>query len=164
MQLIFDSVDEVVDFVKNHLSTKARKGGKGGDEADAGTAGAGGAPAPIMPNTGGMPQAGFPQGGAAGFAPQAAGATQMGGGFPVQGAPTVAPEVQALVSKIVTGLDSAIANGQPADKALEWFRGECAKVGMVQAAGADLNQIKAFFLPQMNVQALANIAALMGIK
>lgn len=163
MQLIFDSIEEVTDFV---TKLKKTRGGKT-DEGDAGMTGnVGGlqAPPPMPPPNSGAPQQGFPQ---AGFAPQGGGAGQTVGGFPVQGVPVLAPEAQVLLQKLGAGIDGSIASGQPTEPALQWFRAELSKVGISAAAAAtDLGAIKGVFLPQLaavNFAALQNIAKLMGI-
>lgn len=148
MRLSFDSIDEVKEFVK---SLKGTRGGKGGD-ADEGAA-TGQAPAPLAPPTG--QAAGFP---GAGFAPQGAGAGLAAGAFLATGATGLAPEVLALVTRITTRIDGAIASGQPADQVLAWFRGQCGP----EAAGATMDQIKQVFLPKAAMPTLENIAKLMN--
>lgn len=145
MELKFFSIDEVREFVKG---LKGTRGGKAGD--DEATA----APAPIMPPQG--QSGGFP--GASGFAPPGAGAGPQGGGFPAAGAIGPAPEVLALVQRIVAKIDGSVASGQPAEVVLTWFRGQCGP----EAANATLDQIKQIALPRMSVPALEAIAKLMN--
>lgn len=149
MRLSFDSIEEVKDFVKN---LKGTRGGKAGDSEDTGTAQTGNAPQPLAP-----PGGGFNPGGAA-FAPPVGGATLAGAAFPAAGAPGLAPEVQALVTRITTRIDGAIATGQPAEQVLAWFRGQCGP----EAAAATMDQIKQIFLPKAPVPTLENIAKLMN--
>lgn len=155
MKLEFDSVDEVRDFVKNHL--KGARAGKNND-ADEGTQAGGtgpvtgGAPAPLQPPGG--QAGGFP--GAAGFAPPGAGAGPAGG-FPAPAAGP-SPEVAALVQRINTRIDGAIASGQAADQVLAWFRGQCGP----EAANATMDQIKQSALPKLSVPQLEGIAKLMN--
>ncbi len=142
MQLIFDSVDEVKDFVKTQL--KGTRGKKDDDEPN--TAGStGGAPAPLMPQ--GQPATFAPQGATASFSPPA--------GFP---GTQVDPAVTAIVARIVKRIDGAIGSGQPADAVLTWFRGQCGN----EAANATMDQIKQVFLPKLAMPTLENIARLMN--
>ncbi len=80
------------------------------------------------------------------------------GAFPAAAAPTVAPEVAALVQRIVTKLDAAIASGQPTDQVLAWFRGQCGP----EAANFSMDQIKTVALPRLAQPGLENIAKLMN--
>jgi hypothetical protein len=132
MELKFSSVDEVKEFIK---LLKGTRGGKGGD-ADEGTATA---PAPLMP-----PATGFNPGG-------------MAPSFPGPGA-SVDPQISALVDRIVTKINGAVAGGQPADAVLTWFRGRCGP----EAANATLDQIKGQFLAKLSVPHLEETAKLMG--
>lgn len=158
----FENEDEFEAFRVSGKKTRARKG----DTAEAETAA--NVPAPALPPAGGsamqapvmQPTAGFP--GATGFAPPAVGATQAGGAFPVAAAPALVPEVQALVTRISNTVDNAIKGGQPAASVLQWFQGECVKLGFAEAQNATLDQIKTLYLPKMNQSALENIAKLMN--
>jgi hypothetical protein len=152
MKLCFDTVEELREFVKNDL--KAKRGGKA-DGADD-TPAAGSAPPPLMPPTGGQPQ-GFNPGGMQGFAAPGAGAGPTGGAFPAAGA-QIAPEVAALVQRIIVKLDSAIASGQPADQALMWFRNQCGP----DAANYTMDQIKQHGLPKLQQTQLDAIAKMMN--
>lgn len=141
-QFTFNSIDEVKEFVK---SLKGTRGGKGDtDDAPAGTS-----PAPAMPPTGGAP-AFQPPGATAGF-----GASPAPSPF---GGPQPAPEVAALVQRIVTKTDSILAGGSDPVAALKWFRDQLGP----EAATASLDQIKTVFLPKMTVPALENFAKLVG--
>lgn len=152
MRLSFDSIDEVKEFVKN------LKGTRGGKDKDDGEAATGSAPQPLQPPAAGA-MSGFPGGGATGFAAPGAGAAPAGGGFPVAGAPTVAPEVQALVTRIITRVEAAVAAGSTKpDDMLAWFRGQCG----AEAAQATWDQIKASFLPKMGVPQLDGIAKMVA--
>lgn len=142
MRLSFDSVDEVRDFVKNHLKgSRAAKGGDGDGEPQTSTN-----PPPLL-----QP----PVGAAQTFAPQ-------GQAFPAQGQAFPAgpsAEVAALVARIVTRIDALISSGQqPADKILAWFREQCG----AEAANASLDQIKQVSLPKTSVTALTEMAKLTG--
>lgn len=152
MRLSFDSIEEVKEFVKG---LKGTRGGK----ADADDAPATGqAPAPLQPPVTG-PAAGFP--GAGGFAAPAAGAAPAGGGPFAAVATGPAPEVLALVARIVAKIDAAVGSGQPADTALAWFRSECGKAG-IDASSYNMDQIKQFALPKMAAPMLEQIAKLMN--
>jgi len=143
MQLTFNSIEEVKEFVKSLKGTRSGKGGDGdGDTGQAGTTAT--APAPLQPPTAGFTAAPGPFGGApaTGFA----------------AATAVDAAVLALGQRIVAKLDAALASGQPADAALAWFRGQCGP----EAAAATMDQIKSVFLPRLTVPALENIAKLMG--
>lgn len=145
VKLSFDSVEEVRNFVKEELKG-VRRGGKD-DEAAGGQPG-NTAPQPLNPPVGG-PATGFP--GPTAFAPQ-------GGGFPT-GAPVLAPEVAALVGRIVTRVDGLITSGQqPADQILNWFRQQCGP----EAANATMDQIKQVFLPKASQPTLEDIVKLIG--
>ena len=137
MKLEFDSLEELQEFTKKLKGTR-----RGKDDADDAPQPVQQAPAPIMP-----PQTGFAP------AAQQAAAGPFGGN---SGGP--APEVMALVGRITAKLDSALASGQPADAALNWFRQQCG----AGAEAATLDQIKTVFLPRLQVPALENIAKLMG--
>jgi hypothetical protein len=150
MKLEFESIEEVKEFV---TKLKGTRGGKADKEDEA--AGAGNAPAPLAPPAGGQ----FAPG--AGFAPPAAGATPGVAGPFAAAAPVVAPEVLALVTRINTRIDGAVASGQPMEQMIAWFRGECAKAG-VDANSYTMDQIKAVALPKMPVPALEGIAKLMN--
>lgn len=140
MKLCFDSIEEVKEFVASLKGTRGKKGEADDDLPKA----TGQAPAPLQPPA--AQTATFNPGG---FAPQA---------LPVAAVTGPAPEVVALVGKITAKLDAAIAAGQPADAALQWFRGQCGP----EAAQATMDQIKAVFLPKTPVPGLENIAKLMG--
>jgi len=160
MKLCFDSVEELRAFVKDEL-----KGGRGrgkgkddGDDTDTGGAtvgSTGSAPQPLQPPAGGAPGAG-----PFGTTTQTAGAGPFGGGAPT-GGPVADPAVVALVQRINAKTNDAIKSGQPADKVLEWFRGECGKVDP-QASAATLEQIQAVYLAKLPVPALEGIAKLMA--
>lgn len=145
MRLSFDSISEVKEFVASLKGTRGKKG----DEDEGATAG--NAPDPLKP------PAGQTFAGSA-FVPQAGGAGPQGGGPFAAAAPVVAPEVLALVTRIVSKLDAALASGQPADQALTWFRGQCGP----EAAAFDMNQIKTIALPKMSAAQLDGIAKLMN--
>lgn len=147
MKLCFDSIEEVKDFVTQLKGTRGGKGSKDETETTASTT-AGGAPAPMQPPAGG---------GAVGFGDNAA------GGFPSPGpsfAPPAgpSPEVQALVNRIITKTDSAIAGGQNPEQARAWFASQCG----AEAANATLDTIKASFLPKLAVPQLTQIASLLA--
>lgn len=148
MKLEFDSIEEVKDFVTKLKGTRGGKADKDGpDEVQA--------PEPLKPPT----TATFNPGN--GFAPPAGGAGPGAAGPFAATAPAVAPEVQALVTRIGTRIDGAIASGQPADQVLAWFRGELQKSG-IDATNATMDQIKSVLLVKMPEPALKNIAALMN--
>lgn len=163
MKLCFDTVDELREFVKTHL--KNPRGGKGDKDEGENTGGAttgqtGAAPPPLMPPPQGGPGAvqGFtpPQGG---FAPQPGGfSPPQGGAFQGTGQPAVDPAVAALVGRIVVRIDGAIQSGQPADRALDWFRQQCG----AEAASATLDQIKQHFLFKLPMPQLDQIAKFMA--
>lgn len=142
MQLTFNSIEEVREFVKG---LKGTRGGKNDDAADA--------PAPINPPlqpTGTQFGAGS-AGSFQGFGnPAPAGGSPFGGG---------APAVHPLVGQIIARIDSAIASGQPPEAALGWFRSNLGP----EAAQATMDQVKTVFLPRLASEQLAQIAKLMGI-
>jgi hypothetical protein len=148
MRLSFDSIEEVKLFV---ASLKGTRGKKGEDDVTE----TGNAPAPLAPPAGGSAQ-GFNPGGmsTAQFAPPAGGA--VAGAFPAAAAPD--PAIAALVARIVTKLDSAIASGQPADQALAWFKSQCGP----ETANYTLDQIKQQALPKLAQPVLENMAKLMA--
>lgn len=150
MELKFFSIDEVKDFVKQ---LKGARGGK--NDADDGPQTGQQAPAPLAPPTGQVQ--GF-QPGSTGFAPPVGGAGPQGGAFPAAGAQAVAPEVQALVNRIVGAIDKAIQSGQPVEGVAQWFRGQCGP----EAANFTLDQIKQVALPRAALPVLENIAKLMA--
>lgn len=130
----FDSEDEFKARIKNPRGSK-------GEEAVTTQQ----APAPLQPPA---QQA---------FQPATAPAFQAPQGMPFS-APVVDPVAAGLVQRINARIDAAIAGGQPADSALNWFRGQCG----AEAANATLDQIKHHFLPKMAVPTLENIAKLMA--
>lgn len=138
MQITFNSLDEVKEFVKSLKGTRGPKGGN--DEGDAQ------APAPIMP----------PAATAHQFAPSPSQGFGHSNPFPAHSAAD--PAVHGLVQRIVTKIDGSLANGQPTEPALNWFRSQCGS----EAALATMDQIKTIFLPRMAVPALENIAKLVG--
>lgn len=149
MQLIFESIDEVRDFVSK---LKGTRGGKNNaaDDDNAGPAVA--APAPLQPPAGGV--MGGPAMAAPSFVPPQA-------AFPgpaAAAAPSVPPEILALVGRVVAKIDGALASGQPADTVLNWFRSQCGP----EAANATLDQIKTVFLAKLSQPALENIVKLTG--
>lgn len=145
MRLSFDSIDEVKEFVKG---LKGTRGGKAGDNDDGAGPQTGGqtAPALLQPPTGqtfnpGAGGAAFNPGGAAGFSPVG-----------------VAPEVTALVNRIVARADALVAGGQDANAMLTWFRTQCGP----EAAQATLDQIKTVFLSKASVTTLTEMVKLIG--
>jgi hypothetical protein len=151
MELKFTSIEEMLEFAGKLKKPRTGKAGEGEEASNT--------PAPLQPSAGGA-AVGFP--GAGGFAPQGAGAGQMGGAFPAVGAPVLAPEVAALVQRITARMDSAVSSGvTKADDMLAWFRGQCAGVDP-NAANATLDQIKGVFLPKLSVPALDQIAKMMA--
>src|SRR3954465_5353655 len=102
MKLSFDSIEEGKLFVAGLKGTRGKKGEDG--EAETGSA-----PQPLAPPVGGSVGNFVPGGGMSTtqFAPPAGGA--VAGAFPAAAAPD--PAIVALVSRIVTKLDSAIASG-----------------------------------------------------
>lgn len=148
MRLSFDSIEEVQEFVKR---LKGTRGGKDKDTDDA-PATTGSAPAPVQPPP--LPAAGFNPG----FAAPGAGAAPSGGAFPAAAAPTIAPEIAALVQRIGQRADFAIQSGQPADQCLGWFRSQCGP----EAANMTMDQIKTIALPKMSQAQLEGIAKLMN--
>ena len=141
MKLEFDSIEEVKEFV---TKLKGTRGGKADKDDDA----PGSAPTPLAPPISSAPS----------FAPPAAGAAVAVAGPFAPAATGPAPEVLALVNRIVVRLDGAIASGQPADQALTWLRGQCGP----EAANATMDQVKTVFLPKAPVPVLENIAKLMA--
>jgi len=160
MKLEFDSIEEVKDFVSKLKGTRGGRADKD-DETPAQVRDTqANAPEPLKPPAGNSGS--FSPGGlGATFAPPAPGATAAAAGPFAAAAPAVAPEVLALVTRIGTRIDGAIASGQAADQVLAWFRGECQKAG-IDAANATLDQIKSVLLVKMPVPALENIAKLMN--
>jgi len=162
MKLSFDTIEEVQEFVKRLKTTRGGKGEK--EEAETTTAQqtTAIAPPPMQPPNSALPaQQGFP--GTGGFAPPAGGAAPAGGGFPVDGATGPVPEVQALVTRIITKLDQSIGSGASgAEQALQWFRGQCSTALGENLSAANMDQIKSVCLPKMTVPALENIAKQMN--
>ena len=146
MKLEFDSIDEVKAFYAQLKGTRGKKG----DDADEAAPTTVQVPAPMTVPTS------FPP---AGFAPPAAGAAQTAQAFPAPAATGPAPEVLALVNKIITKLDDSLAAGNAPDAALNWFRTQCGP----EAAQATMDQIKTHFLPRMAQQPLEFVAKQMGI-
>jgi hypothetical protein len=145
MRLSFDSIEEVKEFVKG---LKGTRGGKNDAEE---TEVKGTAPAPLMPPAGGFAGPGA----AAGFP----GVAAAGGAFPGGSAPQADPAVQAVVTRIVTKLDAALASGSSnPEGALTWFRSHFGP----EAAQATLDQIKQVMLARLPVATLENIAKMMG--
>jgi len=147
MKLEFDSIDEVKAF---YAQLKGTRGKKGDDADEAPVATTVQVPAPMTVPTSFLP---------AGFAPPAAGAAPTAQAFPAPVATGPAPEVLALVAKIVTKLDASLAAGNSPDAALNWFRTQCGP----EAAQATMDQIKTHFLPRMAQQPLEFVAKQMGI-
>lgn len=141
----FDSEEEFKARIKN-----PRKGGGSDDGELTGTAG-NQAPPPLQPPNTAQTAAFNPN-----PVPQAATFVPPQSGFP--GAPVVDPVVGGLVQRITARIDSAIANGQPADAVLNWFRGQCG----AEASAASMDQIKTVFLHKLAVPGLENIAKLMN--
>lgn len=141
----FDSEEEFKARIKN-----PRKGGGSDDNELTGPAGSTQAPAPLAPPQTQQPAAFNPS-----PAPQPAAFTPPAT-FP--GAPVVDPVVADLVQRIAAKIDGAVANGQPADVVLNWFRGQCG----AEAAAATIEQIKTVFLPKMALPGLENIKKLMN--
>lgn len=75
--------------------------------------------------------------------------------FPVQAEPT---PVEKLVARINKRIDDVIAQGQPEDKMVAWFR---TQVG-TEGANANLSQIKQALLPKLSETQLEGIAKLIG--
>jgi len=154
-----DTPEEVNDAAKAYVATlKGTRGGKSKEDGEAVQPATAQAPPPMAPPSVNA-AAGFP--GAGGFAPPAAGVAPQAGG-PFAPAVSVSPEVSALVARINARIDSAIASGQPADAALNWFRSEGTKAGIPEAANATMDQIKGVILPKMTVPALTQIAQMMN--
>lgn len=154
MRLSFDTIDEVKDFVKQ---LKGTRGGKDKDEGDAGNA-----PIPLTPPAGGAQP--FNPAGSAAFAPPAGGAGPAGAGPFAAGAPSIHPDVQAIVGKINLRIDATAAEGRWNDQALTWFRSECVKGGVAEAAAATVEQIKGQCLYKLQMPQLAQIAQFMGVQ
>jgi hypothetical protein len=148
MRLSFDTIEELREFVKNDL--KPKRGGKADVAEETGNA-----PQPLQPPASGGTTQAFNPGGMQGFAAPGAGAGQAGGVF---SAPAVAPEIQALVTRIVAKLDQALASGQPADQALAWFKSQCGP----GTENFTLDQIKQVALPKLAQPQLEAIAKLMA--
>jgi hypothetical protein len=149
MQITFNSLDEVKEFVKALKGTRGPKGSN--DEGDAQ------APAPIMPPVGGAGTQ---------FAPSPSQGFGHSNPFPAHAGVADSHSqqlsssalVNGLVQRIVAKIDGSLANGQPTEPALNWFRSQCGS----EAASATMDQIKTIFLPRMAVPALENIAKLVG--
>ena len=149
MQLTFNSIEELKEFVKSLKGT--RGAGKSGDDGD-GQAGTGqAAPAPMQPPT-------------TGFNPvQATSPGPFAGPMP-NASPFAAPQpagdpaVAALVSRITARVDALAAAGQATDQMLAWFRQQCGP----DAAAATMDQIKTVFLSRLPASALENIAKVSG--
>ena len=139
MKLCFDSIEEVKLFVAALKGTRGKKG-----EEESGEAAVHQAPAPLMP----------PQAAPQAFQPAAAPQFTPPAAFPA----AADPAVMALVGRINTRIDGAIASGQPADQVLTWFRSQCGN----EAGSATMDQIKANFLPKLSMAVLENIARLMN--
>lgn len=75
--------------------------------------------------------------------------------FPVQAEPT---PVEKLVARINKRIDDVIAQGQPEDKMVAWFRTQVGPEG----ANANLSQIKQALLPKLSETQLEGIAKLIG--
>jgi hypothetical protein len=135
---------------ENEAEFKARiKNPRGGKDDDQ-PAGATQAPPPLMPPSGQQPAAFNPAPPPVAFTPpQFPGAAGQSAGDPVIG---------SLVQRIVARIDSALANGQPADAVLNWFRTQAGP----GAESATMDQMKQVFLSKMTVPALENIAKLMN--
>lgn len=152
MQLVFDTIDELREFVKTHLKNPRNKAGNDDADTTLNTAGAtGGAPAPLMPPQNPAPQ--FQPSPAPAFNPN--GAPQ--GGFPGVGV-QIDPAVAALVNRVNAKIDGSVAAGQPIESVLAWFRNRCGP----EAANATLDQIKQHFLPKHSIPSLEEIAKLMN--
>lgn len=166
MQLIFDNIAEVREFIAGLKGTRGKKGE--GDDASGDTQtggpvalpGAGGAPAPIMPQPQGYP----PQQPGPGTMPQTSGFVQAQPNFAPQGQAYppqqqgVDPVVAGLVQRIVVKIDASVQNGQSAVEALNWFRGQCGP----DAANATIDHIKQHFLFRLPVTQLEQIAKMMA--
>ena len=150
MQLIFDSIDEVHDFVSK---LKKTRGGKGGDaEAGEGQPATGQAPAPIMPQT------------TQTFNPNPAGGSfpGAGGGFPVTGAAAGPdPAIAAIIGRIKAKYDAGAAmSAESASQALAWLRGQCGNTP--DLANMTPDQIWQFKVPSLQMAQLENMAKLMN--
>jgi hypothetical protein len=75
--------------------------------------------------------------------------------FPVQAEST---PVEKLVARINKRIDDVIAQGQPEDKMVAWFRTQVGPEG----ANANLSQIKQALLPKLSETQLEGIAKLIG--
>ena len=75
--------------------------------------------------------------------------------FPAQAEPT---PVEKLVARINKRIDDVIAQGQPEDKMVAWFRTQVGPEG----ANANLSQIKQALLPKLSEAQLEGIAKLIG--
>jgi hypothetical protein len=64
-----------------------------------------------------------------------------------------------LVAAILTRIDRAIMDGQPADNVVMWFRQQIGP----DAKDATLEQIKQVFIPKMSEMQLTQLAPLLGI-
>lgn len=148
MQLIFESIDEVRDFVSKLKGTRGGKNNAADDDNAGPTVVA---PAPLQPPAGGV--MGGPATAAPSFVPP-----QAAFPGPAAAAPSVPPEILALVGRVVAKIDGALASGQPADTVLNWFRSQCGP----EAANATLDQIKTVFLAKLSQPALGNIVKLTG--
>lgn len=145
MRLSFDSIEEVKEFVKGLKGTRGGKSDDGETEK---------APAPLQPPQGGQSNAFTP----AAFAPPAGGAGPAGGAFPAAGALVVAPEVQALATRIkARALDLAKA-GQDQNAMLAWFRTECGP----ETSNYTMEQVLDNALVKCSVPKLENMAKLMA--
>lgn len=169
MKLVFESLEELHAFYNEAFgdsegSTEKPKRTRRSKKDDAGEgAQAGGAPAPMAPPASNG-QVGTGGQAFTGFAPPAAGAGP-GPGFvapaaaPAPAPPTgPSPEITALVQRICTRIDAAIASGQNQDAALAWFRTECGQ----NAAQATMDQIKSHHLFQQTPDKLAYFAKVMN--
>lgn len=148
MQLTFNSIEEVKEFVKSLKGT--RGAGKGSDDGD-GQATTG-APAPMQP-----PIAGFNPTGASAPGPFAP-SSPPAGASPFAPPPAGDPAVITLVQRINARLDTMAAAGQATDQMLAWFRQRCG----AEAAAATMEQIKTVFLSRLSVPTLEETAKLMG--
>lgn len=170
MKLEFDTLEEVMDFASriggDEGETKTRRTRKTKDTAA--TSGGTEAPDPAgIPNGGNSPtlvpsDAGNFGGAASGpvFTPPGGGAFPGGPatGAAVGAAPGPSAPVVALVQRIAARVDAAIAQGQPAQGALDWLRAQCG----TDAAQATLDQIKQTFLARLGEPQLESMAKLMG--
>lgn len=159
MKLCFDSLEELQTFYEATFGEdgpadvkKPRRGRPRKDEQPAMSA-----PDPVMPpaQQAPPPPMSFQ---APAAAPQAApvGAGPFGAAGALPAGPS--PEVTALVQRISTRADGAVASGQPADAVLQWFRGQ---VG-AGAENATMDQIKTVFLAKLPQATLEFIAKSMN--